>query len=120
MKKVRASNDRVAPSRTSRTSRSSRETKPAVVKGPPTPADRLKKLKALMAPTESLPYGKSSNALSIEVGIHLNVLVEFLSTGGSAHKWDEVTKQYKSEHLRKLGEWIDAQAEPVSFMMLFR
>ncbi len=101
--------------RLGQTSRSSREfTKiPQAVKGLPTPAERCKKLKALMAPTEILPYGKSTNALSGEVQIHLNVMLDFLSSGGAPHKYDETTKTYKSEHLKKLADWIDRQAEPV-------
>jgi len=82
------------------------------------PKDRCQKLRNIMSPHESQPYGRSTNSLSSEIGVHLNVILDFLKTSGSPSKFDENTKVYKTEHLRKLAEWIDQEDEPVSYSFI--
>ena len=79
-----------------------------------TPQSRFDKLKGLMAANERQPYGKSNNALSVEVGVHLNTILDFVKTKGSPAKFDATTGQYTSEHLKRLAAWIDEQNEPVT------
>ena len=66
-----------------------------------------------MAPSDVRPYGWSTNSLSQELDVHLNVFLQFLNTGGCPAKFDEATGQYTSQHLRKLAAWIDSEPEPV-------
>lgn len=80
--------------------------------------DRCQKLRNIMSPHESQPYGRSTNSLSSEIGVHLNVILDFLKTNGCPSKFDESTKVYKTEHLRKLAEWIDQEDEPVIYSII--
>jgi hypothetical protein len=76
------------------------------------PQSRCTKLRAIMAPSDENPYGKSSNSLSKEADVHLNVFIKFLETGGSPEKFDATTGVYSTSHLRLLAEWIDNHDEP--------
>ena len=80
----------------------------------PSAAQRCQKLRTIMAPSETHPYGRSSNSLSVELDVHLNVFIQFLNSGGCPDKMDPKTGIYSSSHLKRLVEWIDGQPEPVS------
>lgn len=78
-----------------------------------TPSERCEKLTLLLKPTEEHPWGRSSNSVAVETGVHLNLFVSFLKTDGSPEKWDEQTQSYSSKHLNKLKKWIDSQDYPI-------
>jgi len=77
------------------------------------PGERCEKLKLLLKPSEEYPWGRSSNSVATEIGVHLNVFISFLKSDGSPNKWDSEKQQYSSQHLNKLIEWIDSQDDPV-------
>jgi hypothetical protein len=78
-----------------------------------TPSERCEKLTLLLKPSEKHKWGRSSNSVAVETGVHLNLFVSFLKTEGCPEKWDKKTQTYSSQHLNKLIKWIDAQDDPV-------
>jgi hypothetical protein len=74
------------------------------------PLEKWVKLKELMAPSKSNRYGRSGNAVSQEVDVYLATLNDFLKSGGAPTKYDAANRQYQTEPLNKLAEWIDTQS----------
>jgi hypothetical protein len=58
--------------------------------------------------------GRSTYAVSKEADVHLKVLLDFLSTGGSPQNYREEEQTYNRDHLNRLARWIDVTDAPPS------
>ena len=77
----------------------------------PNPLERWLKLKALLAPSEQFPHGRSTNSVAVEVDIPLRTLSDFLKSGGAPAKFDPAAGDYTTEHLVRLAAWVDDQRD---------
>jgi len=75
------------------------------------PLEMWKKLKIVMGPVAGQKHGMSTNALAAQLDIPLTALNYFLKSGGAPTKFDEQTREYTTEPLRTLAEWLDGQSD---------